>query len=174
MKEDAMHAFGYRHPRRAAAIALLGSAVVLGGACSSSTAPAPHAEIARQLAEARERWRATGLDTYGFTMRRSCFCPPPHRVSLIVREGRLSHVADLETGEGVPPESMAFYRDVEGLFDMVAQAVERDAARLEVTFDPQMGYPSSVSIDFRFEVADDEWSAEVLSPPAELLEGGGA
>jgi len=45
---------------------------------------------------------------------------------------------------------------VDGLFDVIASANARNAAVLDASYDASLGYPTSISIDYTRNVADDE------------------
>jgi len=71
---------------------------------------------------------------------------------------------DAETGEpAVGPGSVA---TIPMLFDLVHNAIDRDAAMLEVEYHPSLGYPTKLSVDYEREIADDEFSirADSLVP----------
>ena len=56
----------------------------------------------------------------------------------------------------VPSDRWSSWRPVEGLFDLVQDAIDRNAARLEATFDPATGFPGSFAADYDLAVADEE------------------
>lgn len=73
-------------------IALLTLAV---GACAASArtpenTPDPHiadGSLQHKLDAARHRWKAAGLRSYRYEIRRQCFCPPQTSVLVVVRHG---------------------------------------------------------------------------------------
>ena len=148
---------------RAAALALLAAALtgcpapaeldpdeaVVGPVVSN-----PAASRSPELDAARERWDAAGLDAYEMTLRRVCFCPAPDYTGpfgVTVRGGELAAVTldggrvDDERGE-----------TVEDLFDLIEDAYVRKAESVTVEFDPELGYPTNLSIDYSMQMADEE------------------
>ncbi len=114
----------------------------------------PPASRPPELDAARERWDAAGLDSYQMTLRRTCFCPSPDYTgpfSVTVRGGALASVTldgarvDSERGE-----------TIDGLFDLIEDAYARRARTVAVAFDPELGYPTNLSIDYDVQMADEE------------------
>lgn len=83
------------------------------------------------------------------------------RVRISVENEIISGVVDSETQIPIPPENVSRYRTVNGLFDFLQEAMDRDAFEFEVTYDLQLGYPISASIDYVEQIAGDEMSFTV-------------
>lgn len=117
-----------------------------------------HAELRAELAAQRGRWTTNAIGSYQLTLRRSCFCAPGAAGTVLVnvfdQEPREWHY--FLTGEPVQPELQALFPAVDGLFDFVAEAIGRGADSIEVTFDPDLGLPQEIRVDFRLAAADEE------------------
>jgi hypothetical protein len=138
--------------RRVAAGAILAGLALLLPACG----PLSPSDIQREaLEEAEQAWRRQGFTSYEFRVQRICFCIPTGALIVRVQEGRPVSVTNAETGEIVNPDPFVPVT-VEGLFAVVEDAIDRDARRLDVDYDDAFGYPRTIDIDFRTEVADDE------------------
>jgi hypothetical protein len=99
---------------------------------TSTTLPGPEAE----LAAARLAWAAAGLDTYHFVLQDDCGeCPPEWATP------RLAVVWD-----GTLADGGRTGLDVEGLFDVIAAALAAGRT-VEVTYHPELGYPTDLWID---------------------------
>ena len=118
--------------------------------------------LADERAELRanhERWRAQGIASYSYVVQQSCFCPSsvtePLRVT--VRQGEVVAVAEAAT---LAPRAVDRSRalTVEDLFARVEDALDRGAAGLSVTYHPERGYPTSISIDYDERAIDEEIS----------------
>ena len=138
---------------RARLMALVGLAAAIG-----CTSPAGPSEIEETLHENRSRFRALVGDSYVFDYRNLCFCPVflVDGVRITVREHRIVSVAALTDGQPEPPERWHFYKTVEGVFSAIEDAVGRDPATLEVSYDQRLGYPTHVFIDLDLMIADEE------------------
>jgi len=112
------------------------------------------AERSPELDAARQRWEDAGLDAYRFTLQRICFCPSPDYTGpfeVAVRHGAIDTVrldgAIVEDDRAVT---------VGDLFALLEEAYDREAERVDVAFDPVLGYPTSISIDYSSRMADEE------------------
>lgn len=106
------------------------------------------------LEAARERWADAALEAYEMTLQRICFCPTPDYTGpfeVTVRDGKLASVvlngAEVDDERGIT---------VEGLFALIEEAYDRDAASVVVEYDERMGHPTSLSIDYDVRMADEE------------------
>ena len=117
----------------------------------------------REYLAARSRWRASGLTSYRYGFRWSTMIFWDGSIEVIDGE-----VSSYERLEAFPPffEEPPMYRTIEGLFDRIADARARNAASIEVTWDPELGYPKSAAIDQSLLIADEEqyWSIEFVEP----------
>lgn len=113
----------------------------------------PAAERSPDLDAARARWADAGLDAYTMTLERICFCPPDYRgpYQVVVRNGVLASVrldgATLDPDRGVT---------VDALFQLIEEAYEQEAEVVVVEFDAELGYPTSIGIDYSTMMADEE------------------
>ena len=133
-------------------------------ACSlTSTTGSERDELARN----RMRWTVLGPDDYGYTVQRICFCGAeatgPVRVT--VQDGVAVSRVYVESGEPVRDALEEFFPTVEGLFDFLLDAFEREAHRIEVMYDPDTGVPLDVFVDYVENVADEEVGFLVTEVP---------
>jgi hypothetical protein len=131
-------------------IALLTLAVGASAAPAQTPANTPDPAIAdgslqHNLDAARHRWKATGLRSYRYEIRRQCFCVPQTSVLVVVRNG---HPTTFPTGL----QSVA---TVPRLFKVIQGAIDDGVAKLTVTYSTR-GVPRSISIDRIAGAADDE------------------
>ena len=150
---------------------------VPGVRVSPAALPVPHAErglfrvmeypevdrFYRDYLAARARWRASGITSYRYAFRWSTMIFWNGSIEVIDGE-----VASYNRLEAFPPffEEPPMYRTIEGLFDRIADARARNAASIEVRWDPDLGYPRSAAIDQSLLIADEEqyWSIEFVEP----------
>lgn len=111
-----------------------------------------------ELQESRGRWQREGASDYELTLQRICFCPHELTQPVVVgvRNGRIVTVRVAATGRPVDPEYVAVYPDVAGLFWIVEDAIDGDAASIDVEYDPQRGFPTRVDLDYDRSAYDDE------------------
>ena len=80
-----------------------------------------------------------------------------------VRAGAVVARTYEEDGTPVPDPFAVWFPAVEGLFDFVEDAIERDADFLDVEYDADQGFPAHVFADYTERVADEERGYDVLS-----------
>jgi len=121
------------------------------------------AGLRAELRIQRERWAAQRMFDYQLTMSRACFCPPEGAglVVITVLEGEATAWQYFLSGDTIAPEWRAAFPTVDGLFDFLADAIDRGAAEIEVRYDEQIGVPTTIRVDYRLAVADEEIAYEV-------------
>lgn len=103
----------------------------------------------------RSLWISADADDYNYFLQLECFCDPAAtRPGVVeVRSGAITNVTDAETGQQLDPK---FYRTVDGLFDVLQDALDASAIDIQAEFDATLGVPFDISIDFSEVFADDE------------------
>ena len=125
-------------------------------ACRDTTGPV------HDLAEAKARWRQTRPQAYQFTYSVSCFCGLAGPVVIEVRGDSVISRRVLATGTPVYPNAIVPSTTIDGLFAILDSALARHPDRFDATYDRTYGYPTSVSIDYYTNAADDEVYYSVL------------
>jgi hypothetical protein len=120
-------------------------------------------EIQQELNRNRRQWQAQGLDDYRYEVRRGCFCPAEvvGPVVVEVRDGEVVQRIYAENGEPVGATYAGLWTDVDGVFDVIQDAIDRDAARITAEYHPEMGYPRSIAIDYLAQAVDEEIAVTV-------------
>ena len=138
------------------AVLLVGIAV-LGTGCGARNG------IGESLAAHQSRWSDQGKDSYRYELRIGCFCPPEvtDAVLVFVRDGITDSVLYIESGR--PAEDRYFERcdTVDKLFLLIQDAIDREADKIEVTYDEDLGIPTRIYIDFVEQAVDDEISYDI-------------
>lgn len=118
-----------------------------------------------ELEAARRVWRNQGLTSYEFRVEHGCFCVARGAALVRVQDGRPVSVTYVETGAPVTPDPF-LPLTVEGLFDVIGDAIEEEADRVDVSYDSALGYPLTIAIDFDPRIADEEqyYQASNLRP----------
>jgi len=113
----------------------------------------------RDLARNRLRWASAGLHDYEFDYQLSCFCAPEatEAVHIVVRNDQVAGVTRTRDGLAAVRQ-YGTWPTVADLFEDVGRQLEREAERIEVTYDPTYGYPRSIVVDVYLMAADDESS----------------
>ena len=128
--------------------------LLLLGACTSPTTPE------NDLADYRTLWEAQRLTDYTFDVSRVCYCQFMGDVRVTVQGGVITGVTELASEVARDPET---FRTIDGLFDLVQDAYDRDAHEVQVDFDPDRGYPTRIWIDYVEMMMDEEMGFTLLS-----------
>jgi hypothetical protein len=130
---------------------------LLAVACSVS-GPDRGADPLARLDLARRQWQSSGVSEYELAMRRSCGECPPAAASAVVVSVSAGGIAVSLAGNGEPvdPPFAELYPDVDGLFELIENALVGGVADVQVDYDRDRGYPRSVSIDALPDAVDDE------------------
>lgn len=122
-----------------------------------------------ELEQAREKWNASGINDYQYTLQRSCFCvqDATRPVNITASDGQVSNATFADTGEPLPDQLSYNRMSVNDMFGLIDNAIAQGADKVDVTYDEQTGQPLSVSIDYIEMAADDEVAFN-LSPVQSL------
>lgn len=141
-----------RRPRLALAALSAGLMLVSGG-CGSN--PFDFDELGRErqaLAEARQQWASTGVDSYEFTVSVHCMCGPLTMRVRVVDGVVVSRVRD---GQPVPTDELGYADTVEELFAYLERALDQRPAEIDVDYGAR-GVPTHAFIDWSKSVFDEE------------------
>ncbi|MEO7456430.1 MAG: DUF6174 domain-containing protein [Gemmatimonadaceae bacterium] len=143
-----------RHALRALSVAVL----VAASACSGTLLTGNDGGRQADLTAARLRWNSTRPAKYEYTLTISCFCAFSRPVTVTVDGTTVVSRTYADDGTPFTSSFAASFPTIDGLFDIVADAISRKAATLESSYDPVTGIPLTVTIDYVVNAADDEVS----------------
>lgn len=111
----------------------------------------------QSVEQMRQKWLSQGFGKYKFKVERTCFCDPTFlSATVFVENGRIVGVAEAKTGGAeYPNPRLEQFRSIEELFDMLSTETPKSDV-LAVAFDPTMGFPTRIDIDYDIRTADDE------------------
>jgi hypothetical protein len=151
-------------------------------ACGAKTSPGgAQTPAAGTAAEHRAQWEAAKVNDYSWSFLMRCMScgdyPGPTLVKVL--DGKPVEVRGTDPKGNVDTFSIAKIEDggflpltVDDLFDVLDEAYARNAQVVEVTYDPELGYPTEISIDPNYgcqtpedgcSVSDDETGYSVKS-----------
>ena len=142
---------------RAVAVALWAA---LGAGCGDlGPRTGPEADLER----AELRWATEGPPSYVYAVERICFCGVGARgpVRVRVQDGAVAERAYVDSGDPVPHALAELFPTVEGVFDLVRDALASGAHTVQVTYDPELGVPVDLWIDYHAQAADEELGMRV-------------
>lgn len=116
----------------------------------------------------RYKWLSGGIQDYQYTFQWSCYCFDDYvkPVIIFVRSGVVISVRYVDSGAPVDSSNFDRYRTVVSLFDLLQEAIDNRAYYLSISYDPELGFPTSAYIDYEASVADEElgFRIESLTP----------
>ena len=120
--------------------------------------------VPQELTASEKLWKEQGLKDYDFTLERQAFAPEDWRgpVNIQVRNGVAVSVTYVSSGAAVTEGKFDNADTIDKLFTMLKNAYagkgdfEQKAYSIEVTYNPQMGYPTTFFIDVSQMIADEE------------------
>ena len=106
---------------------------------------------------AQARWNEQRPVSYRYTISRSCECLPEMTGPVIVTitNGTVESRRYASTGADLTPTFAELFPTIDALFEIIDDA-RRNAAQLDVDYDPTRGFPTRVSIDWEAGMIDDE------------------
>ncbi|MGV6808887.1 MAG: DUF6174 domain-containing protein [bacterium] len=111
------------------------------------------------LNENRAKWENADFALYDYQLQRSAFTLPeflrPIQVNVNTGNGEVSSTF-ADDGQPVPDDYPFANTTIDDVFDLIADAIENGADNVNVTYDEQFGYPTSVAIDYSEQIADEE------------------
>jgi hypothetical protein len=115
------------------------------------------------LERASKLWAESAPPSYRFVLKRSCYCgmDVTAAVRVVVDDGAVVSRTYVESGEPVPPQWHPLFPTMEGVFAVLREAMEQDAASIVAAYDARLGFPIDVAIDYLAEAIDDELSLSV-------------
>jgi len=139
-----------------AAVAVLGSMLLTNDARGDEL-----------LDASRARWAAANISDYELRYQKVCEChrDAPSDTIITVNGGEIVDVRydrqDYLNEVPVPPEKYDWFRTVDDLFSLVAGALDREAV-VRVSYEPDLGYPTRIYIDYVQDLVGEEVELEVL------------
>ena len=123
-----------------------------------------HGDLQEELDSHRTMWDVAGITDYRIQFQRLClncsvdFLVPVH---ITVRDGVIEEVTDVDTGQPVDPEIVGTFPTIDQVFDLIQDAIDQDAAQIDVTYDEVLGFPSDADIDLSRSQFNDDVGFEI-------------
>ena len=114
-----------------------------------------------ELEDARALWRQAGSASYEYGFHRFCDCygDMPPETLITVSDGKITNVRHkrAESTDEVPAaeRNFQYYWTIEDLFALIESARASEAT-VRARFDPMLGFPTSVYIDYVENIIGDE------------------
>lgn len=116
-------------------------------------------EAQAELDRHRALWEANRAEDYSFVLAPICFCRQDllDPVTIRVVDGIVESVTYVESGEAPEHDGFGRYVTIDGLFDTIQEAIDREASQVTVSYDTAIGYPTNARLDYDARMADEEY-----------------
>jgi hypothetical protein len=116
-----------------------------------------------QLQRNKQLWAKQNISNYRFTVRQTCFCSMESMqpVTIEVRNGKVTSIVPAIDAVSFNQEDFTNHDSIAKLFDVIEDAIAKQAEDLLVTYHPTLGYPTKISINYDAWTADEELSITV-------------
>ncbi len=106
----------------------------------------------------RARWERSGITNYAYEMAWQCFCPPwfTALVNVVVVQGQVAALELVDSAMGPMIQAQERYVTIDGLFDFLQDALDRDAFQIRAEYGSELGYPREVFVDYSELMVDEE------------------
>ena len=128
-------------------------------------------DVQSKLDQNRKKWTSAMVSNYELNFRWKCYCPEEfvEPVNISVRENRIVDVAFLADDIPFTIIGLWRYQTVDKLFDLLQEAIDKNAYNISVDYHSELGYPVRASIDYEEYTVDEEKGFEIDSLIIESL-----
>ena len=104
-------------------------------------------------------WQSANIEDYQFRFQRLCFCAFIDPVIIEARGRDVASVVLADSGTAVDTTQLTdYFLTVDGLFEVIQDAIDEEAHSLTVMYHAELGYPTSIDIDYLLNAVDEEVS----------------
>jgi hypothetical protein len=143
----------------------LAVALLLAVAAAGCDNPFDNDQFQREeLARARALWSREGGPSYTFTLELQCYCAPGTSlapVTVTVKIGQpvsRTYVKKLPADPSIAASAEVFgrYDTVDDLFEVIEDAIDRDANVLQVGYNDEKGFPEVINVAMKGGASNDQ------------------
>jgi hypothetical protein len=129
-------------------------------ACTGSGSSTPEET---ELEAAQSKFQTNMADSYTFHVRRSCECTAEtaSEMRVTVVDGAITGAIYVENETAVSSQTLEHVMTIDETFEEIQSAIDEGVHVLHVEYDTELGYPTSISIDYSAQIADEELSLTI-------------
>lgn len=124
-------------------------------------------DLRKDIASHRTRWDDHRPAAYVYELRRTCTCSAeatgPARIR--VRGTEVVERTYTESGAPVLAGAVGLFPSVDGLFDLLEDALEREAWQVQIAWDAESGAPLDFYIDYDGRYIEDDLGVRIVAVP---------
>jgi len=126
--------------------------ILIAGCNSSDNESVVEADFKKNLT----LWKQQGVVDYQITTSILCNCLPRGKVVNLIEQSQLTRAFYSNTGVYLIGDDLSLQKPIDGYFAIIREAIDSDAASINVTYHDTLGFPTRISIDYDLMTADDE------------------
>ena len=111
-------------------------------------------EVHKKLDENKKLWKNKNIQNYSFVVQISCFCLPEEKKQITVKNAELFEAKFIPSN--TPIEDNSKEKTIMAYFDMIQDALDKNAHLVSVVYDKTYGFPVSISINQDKQMTDGE------------------
>lgn len=132
-------------------------------ACSVANAAGNQSEIEQN----KEKWQDANISHYRYHLSITCFCIFSQDMPLVieVQDGEIVSM-EYQSGKEIDPANLELfekYATIDRMFTELEAGINGEADEVTATYDPALGFPTEVTIDFVKDATDDELYLSILN-----------
>ncbi|MDQ7046890.1 MAG: DUF6174 domain-containing protein [Sulfurovum sp.] len=108
----------------------------------------------QKLNENKKLWEKSNIQDYSFVVARSCFCLQEENKLITVSDGTVSEAKYIPSNTVL--DISTEQKRIVDYFDMIQDALDKNAYKVTITYDKTYGFPSDIAIDYDEQIADEE------------------
>ena len=110
------------------------------------------------LDSARAKWEPAAPRAYSFLWQENCLCTEhiTREIRIFVVDNAITSATYTDDQTAVPDHVRAHLKTIDGLFDMIQEAIDLPAFEIAIMYDATLGWPSEIRIDHDEHTADEE------------------
>eukprot|EP00934_Nitzschia_sp_Nitz4_P003001 Nitzschia sp. Nitz4//scaffold5_size260463//109446//110039//NITZ4_000977-RA/size260463-processed-gene-0.70-mRNA-1//1//CDS//3329555325//2991//frame0 len=120
----------------------------------------PYSFLQAELNQNNQFWNESGSPDYSFTETISCYCLEDYTLPKRI-EVTDDVIVSVQNENGTVSLETSSYYSVLDLFEEVQKGISRHYVQIDVQYDPELGFPTYISLDYDTLLADDEISITV-------------
>ncbi len=122
------------------------------------TPPKPISPVQDTLNKHLSMWKNVNIRDYSYEFQRSCFCLREYTKAVLiqVKNGIVTDAKFKDNNKPLPSSLKGNRQTIDNLFETIQDAIDRKADSIEVRYNEQYGFPTSIAVDYDQRMADEE------------------
>lgn len=103
-------------------------------------------------------WLDHQITNYQINTRVICFCMMTDEITIVVENNEIARAFFTQSGVFLNEQQLEQLLTIEEHFELIREAYSQDADHINVSYDPNFGFPTQIDVDYSYSIADDEFT----------------